>query len=155
MATPSSLLRDHHDAVARARDRAPHEEQILLGVDPDHFEPELGVAPVAHVARHPLALYDPGGIGAGADRAGLAVPGVAVGGGTAARAVAVHDALEAPPLGPPGHLDQLAGGEDLHRDFGPRGERLAHQLEAPHDVGGRLEPGLLGVALLGPLPAAL
>src|ERR1043165_1650867 len=126
MAAAPSLLGDGHDAVLRAGNRAPHEEQVALGVDADHPEAELGVAPGAHVARHPLALDDPRRIGARADRARLPVPGVAVGGRPAAGAVAVHDALEALSLGAAGHLDQLTRREDLHRPFGAGSEALAH-----------------------------
>src|SRR5918998_5967792 len=108
MAARPSLFSDGDDAVLRAGNGAANEEQITLGIYPDDPETDLGVAFRAHVARHPLSLDDPGGIGARADRARLPVPGVAVGGRAAAEPMTVHDALESAALGGAGHLDQLS-----------------------------------------------
>src|SRR5687768_14882131 len=104
MAARPSLLRHGHDAVLRARDGAPDEQQVPLRIDLDHAKPELSVPLGAHVTRHPLALDDAGWIGTRADRARLAVPRVPVGGWATAEMVAVHHALEAPALGGAGHL---------------------------------------------------
>src|SRR5688572_3246391 len=99
MAAPASLLADGHEAVHRTRHRAAHEQEIALGVDPDDAQADLGEVAGAHVARHPLALDDARGIRPRRDRAGLAVPRVAVGLGAAAEMMAVHHALEAAPFG--------------------------------------------------------
>src|SRR5918995_4324910 len=99
MTARSSLLRHGDDPVLRARDRAPDEQQIALGVHLHHGEAQLGVAGSAHVARHPLALDDSRRVGARADRAGLPVSGVAVRGRTTTKAIALHDALKSPTLG--------------------------------------------------------
>src|SRR5512132_2110166 len=58
-----------HDAVARARNRAADEEQVVVGVDADDLEALLGHALVAHLARAADPLEDARGIGGGADRA--------------------------------------------------------------------------------------
>src|SRR6266508_4654246 len=76
MAARASLLADGEQAVHRARHRAPHEQQIALGVHLHDAEPQLGEVARAHVARHPLPLDDARGIGARRDRAGLPLPGV-------------------------------------------------------------------------------
>src|SRR2546425_4723907 len=84
MAAPASLLADSEEAVHRPRDGAAHEQQVPLGIHLHDLEAELREAPRTHVARHPLALDDPGRIGPRGDGAGLPVPGVAVGLGAAA-----------------------------------------------------------------------
>src|SRR5512135_588651 len=149
MAAPSSLLRHGDDPVPGARDGAADEEQVPLGVHFHHREPELGVARRAHVARHPLALDHARRVGARADRAGLPVPGIAVGGRAAAEVVAVHHALESPALGRAGDLHQLARAEDVHLHFRPRGRRLAVDAEDAEHAGRPVEARLLRVADLG------
>src|SRR5687768_7257411 len=101
MAAGSSLLGDRHDAVLRSRNSAPNEQQVPLRVHLDHAQPKLGVTLGPHVTGHPLSLNDTRRVGARADRARFPVPGVAVGGWTAAEMVAVHDALKSPALGGP------------------------------------------------------
>src|SRR5690349_17411215 len=125
MATPPSLLCDGDNAVLRAWNRAPDKEQVALGVHPHDSKTDFSMAFRAHVAGHPLSLDDPGRIGAWADGAGLAVAGIAVGCGTAAEAMAMHHTLKSTPLGRAGHLDQLAGSEDVDLYFGTGGGRLA------------------------------
>src|SRR5215207_2785186 len=145
MTARSSLLVHGDDAVLRARDGAPDEQQIPLGVDLDHRQPELGVAYRALVARHALPLDDARRIGARADGTRLPVPRVAVRCRTAAEAVAVHHALEAAPLRGARHLDQLAGREDVDLDLGARGRRIAVDRELPDDLGRRVETRRLRV----------
>src|SRR6185295_13755292 len=77
MAARASLLGHGDDPVPGARNGAADEQEVALGVDLDHGEPELGVARGPHVARHPLALDDARRVGARADRARLPVPWVA------------------------------------------------------------------------------
>ena len=64
-----------HRAPPRPRPRGPgtdaaQDQQVAVGVDVDDLEPELGHAPVAHLAREPLALHHARRRRAGADRAG-------------------------------------------------------------------------------------
>src|SRR5712691_3069756 len=99
MAAPASLLADRDQAVAGPRHRAAHEQEVALRVHAHDDEPELREVPRPHVARHPLALDDPRGVGARRDRARFAVPRVTVGLRAAAEVVAVHDALETATLG--------------------------------------------------------
>src|SRR5262245_26332100 len=151
MSTRASLLGHGDDPVLRAGDGAAHEQQIALGVDPHHPQPELGVALGALVAGHPLPFDDARRVGARADRAGLAVAGVAVRGRAAAKAMAMNHALEAAPLGGAGDLYQLAGGEDVHLHLRAerRGLTAVHGEHAEHARRG-IEPCLLGVTDLGP-----
>ena len=51
---------------------AAHDQQVALGVHVDDLEAALRDALVAHLPRHPLALHDSRGRGAGADRSGRA-----------------------------------------------------------------------------------
>src|SRR2546428_13651241 len=98
MAAPPSLLADREQAVHRARHRAPHEQEIPLGVHLHDPQAELGEAPRAHMARHALALDDARRVGAGRDRARLAVARVAVRLRPAREVVAGHPRPEAAPL---------------------------------------------------------
>src|SRR5918992_2670463 len=148
MAARSSLFGNRHDSILRAGNGAANEEQIPLGVHPNHPEANLGVARGAHVSWHPLALDDPGGVSARADRARLAVPSIAVGGRPAAEAMAMDHALESSALRGAGDLDQLPGREDVHLQFGTRGRSLSLERKAPEHLGSCFEPGLLGVAQL-------
>src|SRR3990172_8290068 len=99
MAAPASLLGHGHDAVPGSRNRAPHEEKVALGVHPHHPKAGLGVPPGAHVTGEPLALDNSGRVGSRADRARLAMPGIAVGLGSSARVIAMDHALKAAALG--------------------------------------------------------
>src|SRR4051812_46727730 len=114
MAAPASLLGHGDDPVPGTRNGAAYEQEIALRIHLHHGEPELGMPLGPHVAGHPLAFDDARRVGARADRARLPVPRVAVRGRSAAEAMAVHHALEAPALGGAGDLDPLAGGEDVH-----------------------------------------
>src|SRR2546426_6854956 len=98
MAAPPSLLADREEAVHRPRHRAPHEQKIPLRVHLHDPQAQLGEAPRAHVARHALALDDARRVGAGGDRARLAVARVTVRLRPAREVMAVHHALEAAPL---------------------------------------------------------
>src|SRR3954447_22211116 len=118
MTARPSLFCHSHDSVFRARDGTPHEEQVPLGVHPDHPETQLGVTLRAHVTGHSLALDDSGRVGTGTDGAGLPVSGIAVRCRAAAKAVAVNHALEPTTLGGASDLYQLAGGKDVHLHFG-------------------------------------
>src|SRR5258706_14729306 len=55
--------------VRSAGHRAPHPEEILLGVDPDHVQVLHRDARAAHAPRQPLPLDDAAGIRGRADRA--------------------------------------------------------------------------------------
>src|SRR5687768_2280738 len=157
MAARASLFRYRHDAVLRAGDGATHEQEVALRIDLHHAKPELGVALSAHVTRHPLAFDNARGVGTRADRAGLAVPGVAVGRGATAEMVAVHHTLESPALGGAGHLHQLPRREDVDLDLGARRRCVALEGEDPQDLRRYLQAGLLGVPqlrLAGALGAA-
>src|SRR6478672_8495787 len=145
MTARPSLLGHGDDAVLRARNRAPDEQQVALGVHPHDGETQLGVALGAVVTRHPLPLDDARGVGARPDRARLPVPGVAVRGRSAAEPVAVHHALESAALGRAGDLHQLARREDVHLHLGARGRGIALVREFPDDGRCRLEPRRLGV----------
>src|ERR1051325_1832903 len=112
-----TLLPNDHGAVGGTGDRAADVDQIALRVDLLDAKPDGGVACGAVVTRHALALDDARGIGARSDRARLPMLGVAVGVGTTADAVALHDALKAVSLAGAGDLHQLALLEhvDLHQ----------------------------------------
>src|SRR3989442_573543 len=100
MAAPASLLADGEKAVHRPRDGAAHEQQVPLGIHLHDLEAELREAPRTHVARHPLALDDPGRIGPRGDGAGLPVPGVAA--GSRAWCIAIISAAAPRPTATPG-----------------------------------------------------
>src|SRR5690606_6709703 len=127
-------------------------------------EVRLGVPLGAVVTGHLLALDHARRVGAGSDGAGPTVLGVAVGVRTSAEAPALDHALEAAALGRAGHLDLLAGREDLDRDAVADGVRrdlrvLARsvvQPEVAQHARRRLEPGLGRVPdlrLVGAAPA--
>src|SRR5919107_2260582 len=117
MAARSSLFCHRYDPVPRSGDSSLDEEEVAIGVHPNHSQTHLGMPLRAHVARHPLPFDDAGRIGAGTDGAGLPVTRVAVRRRAAAKAVAVNDALKAAPLRGTSNLDQLARGEDVHLQF--------------------------------------
>src|SRR5712691_8412700 len=98
MAARPSLLADGDETVHRTRHRAPHEQEIALGVDLHDAQADLGEVAGAHVPGHPLALDDARRVGTRRDRSGLAVARITVRLGTAMEVMAVHDALEAAPL---------------------------------------------------------
>src|SRR4051812_10572114 len=112
----SVLLPDDHDAVRRTGDRTADVDQVALGVDLLDAKPDGGVAMIAHVAGHLLALDDARRIRAGSDRAGLAMLRVAVGVRSAVKAVALDDALKAAALRRAGDLHELARLEDVDLD---------------------------------------
>src|SRR6476661_861106 len=154
MATRPSLLGYRHNAVLRARDGAPDEQQVSLCVYPHNSEADFGVAFRAHVPRHPLSLDDARRVSAGADRARLPVTGIAVGCRTTPEAVAVHHALEPSTLCRACHLDQFAGGEDVYLHFGTGRRGFAIYRKASKHLRSGFEPGLLGMTqlcLAGPL----
>src|SRR6478672_6597474 len=105
-----------HDAVARARYGAAHEQQVVLGVHADHGQALLGHALVAHLARAADALEDARGIRGGTDRARGADVVRAVRLGPAGEAVALDRALEALALGDARDLDLVALGEGIGLD---------------------------------------
>src|SRR6266513_1291433 len=145
MAARPSLFAHGEEPVHRPRHRATEKQQVPLSVHSHDAEPQLGEVARAHVPGHALPLDDARRIGTRRDRAGLAVPRIAVGFGTAAEVMAVHHALEAPTLRYARDLDAVAGGENRDRHRFPRLGSLAGNrktLEHPrHD----LEPGLLHV----------
>src|SRR3954451_15074219 len=154
MATGPSLLGHGDDAVLGSGNGAADEQEVPLRVYAHHPKPDLSVTLGAHVARHPLPLDHSRRIGAGADRARLAVTSVAVSRRAAAESVTMHHALEPASLGRAGDLHQLARGEDVYLDLGTGGGCLTVDLEAPNDLRCGLEPRFLGVTQLS-LGAAL
>src|SRR6266511_1807002 len=112
MAARPSLFAHGEEPVRRARHRATEKQQVPLGVHSHDAEPQLGEVARAHVPRHALPLDDARRIGARRYRAGLPVPRIAVGFGTAAEVMAVHYTLKPPTLGHARDLDAVAGGED-------------------------------------------
>src|SRR5262245_37378578 len=113
MSRSSSLLAHNHDAARLTGDRAADVDQVALRVDLFDAKVRLGVALVAEVARHALALDDAGGIGARSDGPGTTVLRVAVGVGTTTCLVALHDTLEAAALRGASDLDGLSDLEDV------------------------------------------
>src|SRR5438445_213733 len=105
-----------HDPVLRARDGALHEQEVLLGVDLEHGQPELRNALATHAAGHLDALPDARRRRRRADRARLADVVRAVRPGAGAEVVALDRALEALADPDPGDLDLVARLEDLDRD---------------------------------------
>src|SRR5574338_1194487 len=150
MTAPSSLLGHRHDAVARAGNGSAHEEQVALRIHLDDGEPQFRVAARALVARHPLALDDARRVGARSDGARLPVARVAVAGRPAAKAMAMHHALEATALAGAGDLDHSARGEDVHLHLGARRRRVAGEGKFPHYRRRCIEARRLGMAELGP-----
>ena len=73
-----------------------------------------------------------------------------MGGGAAANAEALHDALETFALRDPKHVDDLALGENRDREdvAGLAGERLG-EADLVEQAGRRFEAGLLGVIGFG------
>src|SRR5438874_13613893 len=146
MATRPSLFADGDQAVHRARHRAAHEQEIALGVDPDHTQPELGEIAGAHMPGHPFALDDARGIGAWRNRSRLAVTRVAVGFGTAVEVMAVDDALEAAAFRHTAHLHAIAFGEDGDRDRTAGRRCVTRDGEATNDAWRRFDAALFHVA---------
>src|SRR4051812_33592291 len=93
------VLANRDQAVHRTGNRAAHEQEIALGVHLHDAQADLGEVAGAHVPRHPLAFDDARRVGSRRDRAGLAVPRVAVGLRTAGEMMAVHHTLKAAALG--------------------------------------------------------
>src|SRR5260221_14776290 len=99
MAARASLLADGDEAVHRTRHRAPHEQEIALGVDLHDAQADLGEVAGAHVPGHALALDDARRVGTRSDRPRLAVACIAVRLGTAVEVMAGHYSLEPRPFG--------------------------------------------------------
>src|SRR5438067_3847719 len=97
-----------HHAVARARDRAADEHEVLGGIEPDDRQALVGDALVAHLAGAADALHHARGPSRRADRTRGAHVVRAVGLGAAAEVVALDRALEALALRGAGDLDLLA-----------------------------------------------
>src|SRR3954452_12070414 len=137
-----------HDAVARARDRAADQHEVLGGVEPHDRQAFVGHALVAHLARAANALHHACRPGGRADRARGANVVRTVGLGAAAEVVALDRALEALALGGAGDLDLLPHLERLDRDGLPHGQ-LAGLVAELLDLAVRAGVGLLEVAELG------
>src|SRR5918994_5114917 len=91
-----SAIGAHLDrCVAPARDRAPDQQQIALGVDLDDRSAPLGHPGAPHPSRHAHPLEHASGIGAGADRPRRADVVGAVAHRAPAEVVALDRALEA------------------------------------------------------------
>src|SRR2546427_2051112 len=116
MTARASLFTHGEEAIHRPRHRATQKQQVPLGVHFHDAEPQLGEVARPHVPGHALPLDDTRRIGARRDRAGLAMPRIAVGFGAAAEVMAVHHALEPATLGHARDLDAVAGGEDRDGD---------------------------------------
>ncbi len=108
----------------RARDRAAHEQEVLLAVDAHDLDALLGDALVAHLAGPADALHHARGPRRGADRAGRANVVRAVRLRAAGEVVALDRALKALALGRAGDLHARTGLERLD------GHRLA-ELQLP------------------------
>src|SRR2546423_12910249 len=114
MAARPSLLAHGEEAVHRPRHRTAHEQQVPLGIHLHHAQAQLREVAGAHMTGHALSLDDARRVRPRSDRAGLAVPSVAVGLRAAAEVMAVHYALEAAALGHTRDLHAVARGEDRH-----------------------------------------
>src|SRR6266404_2622962 len=136
MAARASLLADGDEAVHRTRHRAPHEQEIALGVDLHDAQADLGEVAGAHMPGHALALDDARRVGARSDRSRLAVARITVRLGTAVEVMAVHDALETAAFGYAADLDAIACREDRDGHGGARRvEHACHsQLSADQSV---------------------
>src|ERR687896_2668961 len=148
MATRPSLFRHGHDAVLRAWNGPPDEQQVPVRVDLHHPEPKLGVALRAHMTGHTLSFDYARRVGARTDGPGLPVPRVAVGSRAAAESMAVDNSLKSAALGGAGDLHQLARGKDVDFHFGPRRGRFTVDGEYSEHLGRGLEARLLGVSQL-------
>src|SRR4051794_6756590 len=137
-----------HHAVARARDGAAHEQQVVALADVDDGQAALGDALVAHLARPADALEHARGRRRGADRAGRAHVVRAVALGAAAEVVALDRALEALALADAGDLDLLAGLE-RRGGHGVADRQLAGLVAKLDEVLARRRVGLAQVAQLG------
>src|SRR5690349_12829944 len=104
-----------HQAAARTRHCAAHDQQIAVRLHAYHLEARLSHALVAHVAGHPDALEHVGRGRAGADRAGGADVVGPVAHGTAVKVVAPDRALEPLALRATADLDALPLLEGVYR----------------------------------------
>src|SRR4051812_35711217 len=137
-----------HHAVARARDGAAHEQQVVALADVDDGQAALGDALVAHLARPADALEHARGRRRGADRAGRAHVVRAVALGAAAEVVALDRALEALALADAGDLDLLAGLE-RRGGHGVADRQLTGLVAELDEVLARRRVGLAQVPQLG------
>src|SRR6185437_4901876 len=117
-----TLLPYEENAVRRTGDRAAQIDQVALDVDLLDPEIRLCVPLGAVMTGHLLALDHARGIGARSDGARPAMLRVAVRVRSAAKAPALHHALEAATLAGAGDLHPLANLEDLDRDRLPNRE---------------------------------
>src|SRR5260370_9556778 len=142
MAARASLLADGDEAVHRTGHRAPHEQQIALGVDLHDAQADLGEVAGAHVPGHPFAFDDARRVGTRSDRSRLAVARIAVRLGAAVEVMAMHDALKAAALGHAAHFDAIAFREDRDGHGGARRRRPAGGRQTADDARRRLAAGL-------------
>src|SRR5215208_6499489 len=141
------LLPDLDDAVLRARNGALDQQQVLLGIDRVHDEPDLGRTLRAHLAGHLHALHHARGRRGRADGAPLADVVRAVRDGPAAEVVALDRAREPLPDRDAGDLDLVPGLEDPDRDrLADHGLARSAELD---EMPVRLRVGLLQVADAG------
>src|SRR2546430_17166288 len=121
------------EAVLRPRHSPLDQQQVLLGVDLVHRQPDLRDALAAHPAGHLDPLEHARRRGRGADRARLADVVRAVRDRAAAEVVALDRAREALADSNPGDLDALAGLESLdgHRLTGRQLARAAELDQLP------------------------
>src|SRR5579871_2021808 len=129
----SAIAADLHEAAARTRHRAAHEQQVLGGAHGDDLEAALGDALVAHLPGAAQALEDPRRRRRRADRARRTDVVRPVAGGAAVEAMALDRALEALALRDPGDLDALPRLEHRHVDGVADGQpsALAAELAQP------------------------
>src|SRR5262252_5355672 len=104
----SAPLEYEDEAVRRTGDRAPDEQDVLLGVHAGDHEVLAGERLAAHAAGEALALDDTRRVRRRADRAGLAAHRRAVRGMAALEAVTLDDAREAAALRGSLDVDVLA-----------------------------------------------
>src|SRR5437762_2321326 len=118
----SAPLENEDEAVRRAGDRAPHEQDVLLGIHAGDQEILRRERLAAHAARQALALDDARRIRGRADRSRLPAHRGSVRSVAAPELVTLDDAREAASLGRALHVHVLAFLE--HRDV----ERLAERV---------------------------
>src|ERR1043166_7593003 len=119
----SAPLENVDEAVRRAGDRTPDEQNVLLGVHTGDHEILDGERLAAHATRQPLALDDARRIGRRADRARLATHRRAVRRRAGREAVALEHARESATLRHALDVDVLALLEDRRNV-----ERLAERV---------------------------
>src|SRR5204863_7662653 len=101
------------EAATRAGEGPLHEQQVAIRVRANDAHLLDGDAFVAHVARHPQAAIDATRRRTRADRPGCPVVVGTVGLRTALEVVAFDDAGRPLAFGDAGHVDEVAGGEQV------------------------------------------